>query len=670
MSEEIKFLVESNCHAESYDLKALFVKNIESAHNIESKSLDSLLSVTLPAFSLSEIMRELGPSCTQNIQDFSSIISDFPQLDEAAILDVLVMIANEPSFVESSQIVNSVYLSIKDRTRTYNFSDDNNATELIWNIDNILEVISKTAPNINLPEVIKKLDRPRFDLKTSESLKRLFQIFHKLKRKFRFEFPSSILFERWRNANSQAQFLIFFMELSDPELCFLDNLSIRRVDLHGYTKLDLLSLRPTLKLFSFLDITEILIELSESRYFPEIRRLFELPLVEAPDLLLLVLIQCRPNAGKSFMDELYNNLLPAFISNQAGSKELLKIVWKTNPSLLISTFEGLYKKDRSANNLSGILDLTQEIKDSLMLTLRNSDHYFSLSLGILAAKKGLLNLEDWIDRKLKEIGDPFVKAILKYFEDNLFSTFKISSSTQNEDLFEQAHMKLESVVNIFQKLMAPSLESKISGKTRYLISQRYQVFCELFPNAVSKISWSEVEKISDSLFQRIFEEKLRIEDFVEMLGKYKSSASEKERKIFLCVMKNMLEESKFFAGYNKKMLINMGQLYGIAINNDFLQGQSRDAALKVIIESLKNKEDDKLLEFGIVALQLCKTRLYECPTQATQLFNIDNLKERYLNLLEEIRLVLFRFILLILYSISSAEIQKLNYHKIISCSYK
>ena len=74
-----------------------------------------------------------------------------------------------------------------------------------------------------------------------------------------------------------------------------------------------------------------------------------------------------------------------------------------------------------------------------------------------------------------------------------------------------------------------------------------------------------------------------------------------------------------------------------------LRGGGKVAAQQVdnaeLMENLKNREDRKLVEFSIKALEIFKSRLHEWPTKAAQLFTIENLREKYIELLEDIRYV-------------------------------
>ena len=55
-------------------------------------------------------------------------------------------------------------------------------------------------------------------------------------------------------------------------------------------------------------------------------------------------------------------------------------------------------------NLSRVLDITQEVKDSLIPIVYCEDYNFAVNLGILAGKK--------------DVGTPFINALIKYIQDH------------------------------------------------------------------------------------------------------------------------------------------------------------------------------------------------------------------------------------------------------------
>lgn len=106
----------------------------------------------------------------------------------------------------------------------------------------------------------------------------------------------------------------------------------------------------------------------------------------------------------------------------------------------------------------------------------------------------------------------------------------------------------------------------------------------------------------------------------------------------MCVMNNLLDEARYFHSYKYPPLMLMADLYGYCLCNDLLEGQGRDVAFKVIVENLKRKDHPSLYDFAFRSLEILKPRLHEWPTKAVQLYSIENLKERNIDMLESIRM--------------------------------
>ena len=47
------------------------------------------------------------------------------------------------------------------------------------------------------------------------------------------------------------------------------------------------------------------------------------------------------------------------------------------------------------------------------------DFYFAVNLGILAGKRDFLHYDVWLQERIKEIGTPFIKALLKYLKEHI-----------------------------------------------------------------------------------------------------------------------------------------------------------------------------------------------------------------------------------------------------------
>jgi len=75
--------------------------------------------------------------------------------------------------------------------------------------------------------------------------------------------------------------------------------------------------------------------------------------------------------------------------------------------LLISAICELYKKENKKENtilnLSRVLDITQNIQDSLIALANGNDYAFSVHLGILAGKREFLHFDQWLNDRLRVV---------------------------------------------------------------------------------------------------------------------------------------------------------------------------------------------------------------------------------------------------------------------------
>lgn len=53
-----------------------------------------------------------------------------------------------------------------------------------------------------------------------------------------------------------------------------------------------------------------------------------------------------------------------------------------------------------------------------------NDYEFAVPLAILAGKREFLHFEPWITDRIKNAGNPFLKAILAYIEDHLLTPIR------------------------------------------------------------------------------------------------------------------------------------------------------------------------------------------------------------------------------------------------------
>ena len=100
----------------------------------------------------------------------------------------------------------------------------------------------------------------------------------------------------------------------------------------------------------------------------------------------------------------------------------------------------------------------------------------------------------------------------------------------------------------------------------------------------------EIEDEANSHFQKIYNHPphptMTNAEFIEVLKKFQESKQQREKQIFYCMIKNLLEEYKYFPQYPDKELFVTAQLFGMLIDYDVVNFYSLAVALKFVLVSL------------------------------------------------------------------------------------
>ena len=542
------------------------------------------------------------------------------------------MMSNNSTESEDQDVrtINHLYHAMKIKSRSQLVEDSNNKKNNIsWNFDNFIKICIEKYPSIKWHQVVMELDRPHLYFKDFQALLIFLKTFKKLPKSVNFQFPIAIIFNRWRNPSSQIEFLISLIRAGQPDVISFSEIKKKTAPLEKCLNLKISNLNsPMLQFFSSLDILEILIESSESDYYPSIRELFDAPVSKCSEMLVLSLAYIKPKAGNLLLNELYSQTLPTFISNTKSSSQILEALWMQNSQILIITLSELYKISPSEVLLSNALEISQIIKDSLNPMLNSDNYQFAISLAILASKKGLIQFDKWLEERIKTTEDDLIPDFVRHLDVHVVEPCKNAKQDQYLNILEKSNLTTNLLVAVFQVLKHETTTDKLSQRNKELIEDIFKKISEYFPDVASQTSWPEIEAEATKYFEQTFEERLSIQELTEKMIASKSSSNQREKDLFLCMMTNLLDEARFFSTYKPRILMIMAQIYGIVINKNLVEGQARDVAYKIIIETLKNKEDKKLVDFGVKAIDGFKQRLYEWPTKAAQLFTIENLWEK------------------------------------------
>ena len=305
---------------------------------------------------------------------------------------------------------------------------------------------------------------------------------------------------------------------------------------------------------------------------------------------------------------------------------------------MLSAFSEIYHRNKSQIDINVFLNILQATQDSLTVALNSEDYLFAMNLGVFAAKRGFINLEEWLSNRIKAVGDKFVTGILKYFTISVFEPCRALNNGQYLEILEKSQVSIESLGKIFQMLTDLNQET-LSHSNKVQIAVLSKDLSNCFPEIEAKIPPTGPDVLANSFIEKVFDGSSSIPEFIDLLLKYKDSQDEKEKEIAMCIISTLLDESRFFSTYKYQMLMIMAQIYGALIKNDIIEGKTRDLTYMIVLDTVKQKESKKIFEFGVTALFVLREKLWEWPLKAIQLFEIDNLRNFSFELLEQVQFV-------------------------------
>jgi CCR4-NOT transcription complex subunit 1 len=217
-----------------------------------------------------------------------------------------------------------------------------------------------------------------------------------------------------------------------------------------------------------------------------------------------------------------------------------------------------------------VLDITQCIKNSLLRLTNSNDYHFSISLGMLAAKRDFLHLEKWISDRINASGEPFLSALLDYIEKNI--VIPAQNSTQLDTLFESTHLTKASLAIIFEGLLlSGKFDQVITARMKLKAVNVYNQILTYFPD-FSNITSSEIENEANKKLTEVLDEKIDPEKFVAVLYELKVSNRSKDQEVYSCIIHHLLTEFQFYRKYPDQQLVIIGQIYGNLIKKHAIDG--------------------------------------------------------------------------------------------------
>ena len=583
---------------------------------------------------LEKLYEDLGPMIiNKNINlPKCSLIDD--KMDSKRIADFIMNYLKKPSFTEDKEIkiMNKVFLKSLDLDQeAKNVDDSSNKQQIEWNVDNFYKMYKNQIDEINPKEIFDNLDNPNFVVKD----KKKFECFIYILKSFEiiknnnFDLFFDFIFKKWKNEDNQIDFLNYLILNPHTDTFSFKNYKGKRTkqQLELNFSISKSSNAFLMEPWTCISLLQVLLQLSHGNNYLKVKDIFDWPIKNIPEIIALGLMQISQKPSDFLYDELIQEVLTLFLGNHMNSFSVIEEVWNSNKELVINAIASMYNSSPDLMNLSRILDITQKLKESLLLLVNCSDYKFAVNLAILAVKRDFLHIEQWLKERIETVGDDFILALLEYIKDNLISHCKTNSKNK-ETILEKSQLTFESLAVILENLTSikHSSNPKVSLSTEQQIQEVYKNIFETFKELnLEPINSKEIEDTANSIFQSMFKGETKVSDTIERLKHLKDSKSQKDREIYACMIHCLLDEYRFYHQYPEKQLNIVSQLFGQIINNKLIDGVIETIALKYILEGIK-KGNGPLFIFGTTALQQFIDKLTNLPSYTSSLVETKQLK--------------------------------------------
>lgn len=584
---------------------------------------------------LEKLYEDLGPTLFNNCK---SIMPKSPLIDNSMdakrIAEIIINIIKKSPFTEDKEIriMNKSFLKSLDlEPEAGKLEDTSDKLQLDWNIEGFHKVFKNDIEIINPEEIFKHLDSPQFVIKDKKKLDMFLNILKTFEiiKNNNYDLFFDFIFKKWKNEVNQIDFLRYLVSNPNSENFSFKNYNGKRTkqnfDLNFSVSKSTNS--HLIEPWTCISLLEVLLELSHGNNYIKVKELFNWPIQNIPEIIALGLIKIAKKPNDFLYDELIQEVLTLFLGNHMNSFSVIEEVWNSNKELVISAIANMYNSSPDLMNLSRILDITQKLKESLLLLVDCSDYKFAVNLAILAVKRDFLHIENWLKERIEAVGDDFVLALIDYIKENLINHCK-GSIKSKESVLEKSQLTLESLSVILENLCLAkhSTNPKISLSTEELVDEIHNNIYTTFQELnLDQVIGKEIEEKANQIFQSMFKGETDVLGTIETLKMLKESQSHNDRETYACMIHCLLDEYRFYHQYPEKQLNIISTLFGQIINNKLVEGVIETIALKYVLEGIK-KGNGPLFIFGTKALEQFKDKLNEFPTYTKSLYEAKQLK--------------------------------------------
>ncbi|KAI7885612.1 Not1-domain-containing protein [Lichtheimia hyalospora FSU 10163] len=600
----------------------------------DSKNIQQFTSLVIKHCNDQSILEKIQPS---SVQEVLSVLSE-------KLLEAGYECCSSPESVR--KLLSGINCTEKDvaialgcMARSYtNMSgvgDGSAMAESNWNVENFVNVVIDVHPELDWNKVIEDLDYAHFFIYDAKGLDILVRAWkHCPKRSD--PFPVNSFFGKWRNLKGQLSALYQMVNAPTDALNLVTCSKRKIIQEDDFASSGAQIQMQAAQLYesqlNSLDLMECVLDLSNTIVADDAKVFVDMMVNKTPELVFLGFLQAQSTNNVGFQKDILGRLLIMYLKGTPSSPLVLTKLWQVNSDFFIKSILELYGND--GTSLSRILDIVHELK-LLPVILNIQPLFFALDLAALAARREFLNLEKWLQDKIIEHKDLFIRVCLEFLSQKL-----AAEAARVEDNATPTTMPLSmEVIGVFLKVLS---ESPMVPDNAELLKEVQKTCIHTYPKLLdtsrapdvggpsgsTEVSFKpDVEEEANAYYERIYSGEISVDDMIERLKMFSQSKNPREQDVFACMIHNLFDEYHFFPKYPDKELSITSVFFGLLVQNHLVSYVSLGVALRCVLDALRNPIGSKMFNFGLQALMQFQGRLAEWPQFCASLLQITQLQQ-------------------------------------------
>eukprot|EP00127_Corallochytrium_limacisporum_P001927 Clim_evm82s88 gene=Clim_evmTU82s88 len=552
-----------------------------------------------------EVLKDTGASVMSSPEVFDQFLDEVKPFSATAVAHALGVMAKYPDGVPNS---------ISWQPGMQNGGDASGSAETVntqpaaWDLDVFTHGINRAAPQMNWNQVIKALDYPDLVVNGDEGF-RIIEHIYQLATGAQ-SLPLGLLLGEWKLRDSQIAILRPLAQSKQPRVT-------KDLDLNEE---QLQRLFPGGPNWISKDLIERFLTLARRGSDIAVRQILLEALDTSPEALLIGMGMSDPTISPKTYDEIWQVLIRHFIHHHTSAMALWRMLWEKKQPMVLLSMVRYYNESDDTNKAQRVMQLAGELKATDRL-LSLSAYPMVFDLALLRGQGDMRYFQQWLSsRKNLAVEDgsinDFVTVLLR---------FATSKANQQKLPVDAASIIIENL-----KSAAPSCNQSQVTKIREtfvnlakLMPQLANIVQSMHPRASTDDGSlqggqfpDDVEKETHSMFESLFNQKLSVQDFISTAADLKADPNRNQ--VFMCLVHNLFDESKYFNDYPEKQLMITAEVFGGLINAGLFGRTMLQFALPYL-EKCMESGFPKLVAFADLAIERFKDRLPEMQSFAQRI---------------------------------------------------